>query len=218
MNHQNPKHPSDAQLALFCENDLGLWERWQVRSHVGQCPQCRHELASFRNSRNELKTMAAEMPAGVNWVRLADEMKGNVRVGLAAGECIEAFERRPRNARHGLGWNAAMVLAGATVVMVVALWVRLPQAELDQVMASLRKIRIDRIGQFIRTPVLSQEAIVLEASSSSIDVKANGGTLSLLHPRSNGLAVTVNMQGSAGARYIDEDTGQVTTNRVYYAQ
>jgi len=49
-------------------------------------------------------------------------------------------------------------------------------------------------------------------------VRENGGSLALLHPRSDGLTISVNMQGSAGARYIDSDTGQVTINRVYYAQ
>jgi len=26
------------------------------------------------------------------------------------------------------------------------------------------------------------------------------------------------LQGSAGVRYVDADTGQVTTNKVYYAE
>jgi hypothetical protein len=65
---------------------------------------------------------------------------------------------------------------------------------------------------------MAPDEVVLEASRSSIQVRENGGTLSLMHPRSDGVTISVNMQGSAGARYVDSDTGQVTINRVYYAQ
>ena len=39
-----------------------------------------------------------------------------------------------------------------------------------------------------------------------------------MHPHSDGGTVSINMQESAGVRYVDADSGQVTTNRVYYAQ
>ncbi len=219
-------HPTESQLALFCGNDLGRFERWRVRRHVAECGDCAETVASFGTVRNELKAQGEQVPAGIHWPRLADEMTGNIRVGLAAGECIEAFEKRPRDLKHGLGWHAAMVLAGATAVMIFALWIRLPQPELDRVLASFRKIRVERIGQFVRTPVpvqdgLIRDGIVLDATAAAIEVKASGGTFSLLRPahqNNRAVAVTVSMQGSAGARYVDEDTGQVTTNRVYYAQ
>jgi hypothetical protein len=51
-------------------------------------------------------------------------------------------------------------------------------------------------------------------------VKENGRTMSLTHPHSDSdsATVSVNMQGSAGVRFIDADSGQVTTNKVYYAE
>ena len=39
-----------------------------------------------------------------------------------------------------------------------------------------------------------------------------------MHPHSDGATVSVSMQGSAGVRFVDADTGQVTTNKVYYAE
>ena len=61
--------------------------------------------------------------------------------------------------------------------------------------------------------------MVLEASPTPIEVKSgNGRALSLMHPRSDSATVSVNMQDSAGVRYVDADTGQATINTVYYAQ
>jgi hypothetical protein len=39
-----------------------------------------------------------------------------------------------------------------------------------------------------------------------------------LIPHSDGATVSVSIDGSAGVRFVDADTGQVTTNQVYYAQ
>ena len=39
-----------------------------------------------------------------------------------------------------------------------------------------------------------------------------------MHPHSDGATVSVSMHGSAGVRFVDADTGQVTTNKVYYAE
>jgi hypothetical protein len=66
--------------------------------------------------------------------------------------------------------------------------------------------------------VVAQDDVMLEASSSAIEVKENGRTMMLTHPRSDGVTVSINMRGSAGVRYVDNDTGQVTTNKVYYAE
>jgi hypothetical protein len=60
--------------------------------------------------------------------------------------------------------------------------------------------------------------VMLEASSSAIEVKENGRTMMLTHPRSDGGTVSISMKGSAGVRYVDADTGQVTINKVYYAE
>ena len=39
-----------------------------------------------------------------------------------------------------------------------------------------------------------------------------------MHPHSDAVTVSVSMQGSVGVRYVDADTGQVTTNKVYDAE
>ena len=52
----------------------------------------------YRHSRQRLKQAAAEMPEGADWDRLAAEMTANIRVGLAAGECVA-----PRRGKLDLG-------------------------------------------------------------------------------------------------------------------
>ncbi|HTS48713.1 MAG TPA: hypothetical protein VMH05_12260 [Bryobacteraceae bacterium] len=212
------KHPSETQLALLAGGDLaGYRERWRVARHVAQCGDCQAEMNSLRDASEQVRGLAAELPKDLNWNRLAGEMTGNIRVGLAAGEAIARFDK-PAARRLRLGWNAALVLTCATAVFLVAFWISLPQPQAEHLMAAFKRIRTERIGSFVRTPAPPQDEVVLEATSSSIEVKENGRTMSLTHPHSDGATVSVSLQGSAGVRYVDADTGQVTTNKVYYAE
>jgi len=212
------KHPSETQLALLAGGDLaGYRERWRVTRHVGQCGDCQAEVKSLRDASEQVRGLAAELPKDLNWNRLAAEMTGNIRVGLAAGEAIARFDK-PASRSLRLGWNAALVLSCATAVFLVAFWISLPQPQAEHLMAAFKRIRTERIGSFVRTPAPLQDEVVLEATSSSIEVKENGRTMSLTHPHSDGATVSVSLQGSAGVRYVDADTGQVTTNKVYYAE
>ena len=212
------KHPSDIQLALFAGDDLGVWSRWRMHAHVSACAQCARDVEAHQAARVDLRELAADMPESLNWSRLAPEITGNIRVGLAAGECIAGFEKRSIVSKPRLGWHAATVLACAAIIVVTTLWFSLPKGELDHLVTSLKQVRFDRIGRVVRGPVLAQDGIVLEASPSSIGIRENGGTMSFLQPHSETGAISVSMQGSAGVRYVDSDSGQVTTNRVYYAQ
>lgn len=212
------RHPGDAQLALFAGGDLGRWERWRVSRHIAGCAECRREAQAYCDGAGQLRELAGEMPElpnNLTWNRLAQEITGNVRVGLAAGEAIALFDR-PAPSKPRLGWNAALVLFGATVVFAIAFWISLPPQQADHLLASLNRIRTERIGMLIHSAPASAETMV-EASSSGIEVKENGRTLSLMQPRSDGATVSVSMEGSAGVRFVDADTGQVTTNKVYYA-
>lgn len=213
------KHPGEIQLALFAGGDLGVWQRWQVRRHVSRCSGCEGQVQTLRAASAQVREVAAELPKDLNWDRLSEEMTGNIRVGLAAGEAIASFDKPALGrGRRRLGWNAALVLAGATAVFGIAFWTSLPQQQADNLLAAFRRIRIGRIGSFVPHPALAQEGAVLEASSSVIEVKENGRTFSLMNPRSEGVTVSISMKGSAGLRYVDADSGQVTTNKVYYAE
>jgi hypothetical protein len=213
------KHPSEIQLVLFAGGDLARgWERWRVARHVSQCTDCRRTVEDQRASVRQLQTLAAELPKDLNWNRLAGEMTGNIRVGLAAGEAIARFDR-PASARPlRLGFNAALVLGCATAVFVAAFWMSLPQQQAQHLVSALERIRTERIGKLVDRRPAAADEVVLEASSSVLQVKENGGAMSLLNPHSDGATVSVSMHGSAAVRYVDADTGQVTTNKVYYAE
>ena len=213
----------ESQIALFAGNDLGRWERWRISRHLARCPHCRNEVQSLRDASNQLRELAAEMPAlpnALNWDRLAEEMTGNIHVGLAAGEAIATFDRPIRPRRH-LRWNVALVALGAAAIFAVAFWTSLPPQQAEHLMGTLKRIRAERIGTFVRAgaPAVNapSEDVIIEASSSGIQVRENGRAMSLI-PHSDGATVSVSMHGSAGVRYVDADTGQVTTNKVYYAE
>jgi hypothetical protein len=214
------KHPSEIQLALYAGGDLaGNWERWRVGRHVSGCADCQSEVNSLRAGSEQARLLTADLPKDVDWNRLAQEMTGNIRVGLAAGEAIARFDKPTSSKPLRLGWNAALVLACATAVFVAAFWMSLPQTQAEHLMAALKRIRTERIGTLAgRTAAPLQDEVVLEASSSGLEVKENGRTMSLMHPHSDGVTVSVSLHGSAGVRYVDADTGQVTTNKVYYAE
>jgi anti-sigma factor RsiW len=213
------KHLTEVRIALLAGGELGRCERWMAERHIARCSRCRSELASLRQVSNELRDLGSqipELPSGLGWNRLAQEITGNIRVGLAAGEAIALFDKAPPS-KPRLGWNAALVTVAAMAVFGVAFWTSLPSQQAEHLLSSLQRIRTDRIGTLVRSAAPVSEEAVVEASSSGIQVKENGRTLSLLHPVSDSATVSVSMEGSAGVRFVDADTGQVTTNKVYYA-
>jgi hypothetical protein len=221
------KHPNESQLALFAGGDLGFWDRSRVRQHVSRCSICESEVQSLRAAAKQIRDLAGEMPGNLNldrnWDRLAEEMTGNIRVGLAAGEAIARFDRPAASAKPmRLGWSAGFVIAGATAVFVAAFWINVPQPQKDHLATALAKIRTERLGKLVTSQPATADEMVLEASASGIELTEHGRTLSLMHPtvdqRRVPVTVSVNMHGSAGVRYVDADTGQVTTNKVYYAE
>lgn len=217
------RHPEPAQIALFAGGDLGRWERWRITRHVAHCSQCRNEVQTLRDAAGQLQQLAgktSDLPNGLNWNRLAEEMTGNIRVGLAAGEAIALFDK-PVRTKTGLSWNAALLTAGAALIFGVAFWTSLPTQQADHLIAAFQRIRAERIGTLVHSATgaanPAAEEVVLEASSSSIQVRENGRAMSLI-PHSDGATVSVNMHGSAGVSFVDADTGQVTINKVYYAE
>ena len=58
-------------------------------------------------------------------------------------------------------------------------------------------------------------SIVLAATPVGIELKQEGRALTLMHPSSEPVLVSVSVQGSMTARFVDEETGMVTINNVY---
>jgi anti-sigma-K factor RskA len=186
------RHPNQATLALHAGGDLGTFARWRTERHLSRCEECREEIAAYRRMRSILPDLA-ETPE-IQWNRLAAEMKANIRLGLAAGECVRdsaIANRRP----PVTGWRAAVAF-GSIAALVAA------------------GITLERPAPVPHDP----PGIVAEATpdNGGIQMREGRQALLLLHPDADARHVTytAGAQGSMEARYVDRDTGYVTVNRI----
>jgi hypothetical protein len=186
------KHPGEQELTLYSSGDLSMLEMWRVGFHVRSCDRCAHEVESSAALTRALRTQPVDLPAGLNWDRLAAEMTANIHVGLEAGECIGPV--RVQRAER-IGWRAVTVLAGISVVLMGAWWLNPPRT--------------------IRETAVRRMPVEIVTSPGGIEVKENGSAMILLHTRGQQSPIIVSTPGSLRARFVDEDTGQVTINNVY---
>jgi hypothetical protein len=193
-------HPSASTLALYAGKDLGWFRRRRTESHLARCRECRDEVETFAAVRDDLVELN-EMPA-VSWNRLAAEMRANIRLGLAAGECV-----RDETSTAPLTWLSAprALIACVCMVLLVA------------------------AGLFLERPApapvpltASDGSVVLRATANGIELEESGEKLSLLHLRAVAdeqgrpmVSYSAGAQGSMRARYVDADTGNVTINNLY---
>ena len=198
------EHPGVEILALYSAGDLPFFLRMRTGLHVKQCAACEHVVLAFQGAKAELRREArGEVLTGyeaiADWHALEADMLGNIRVGVAASRCIENVGRRSRwafRAAWGTGM-AALFMAG---------WMaRVPSDESKQLISALRRaVGLDQKA-FVGT--------VLRSTRDGISVKTQGATLTILHPQS--AVVSMSGPGEVTARYVDDDSGQVTITNVY---
>jgi hypothetical protein len=210
VNHVNVNHMDDSRLALLAGGDLGFWRSLRAHWHVRGCERCRAALEAFQADRRAVAQAAQDMPASIDWARLSEEMTGNIRVGLAAGECVGDYPAKLRFFRFR--WSAATVVAVLTAVFVVGFWINLPAPQADHLAAALKSI-VSR-----STAHDTSRADMLVASGHGIEAKTNGASLSYVPPDPGAALVTVSTRGSVAARSLDDDTGQTTITEVYDAR
>ena len=203
------RHLSEKQLALYATHDLNVTASVRARLHLMRCVGCSERVSAYSGDTQVLRRMAAEIPAGVQWDRLAAEMTANIRVGLAAGECVA-----PRAVRKTipLGWRVAAATCGFTVLLVAAWWINIPATQSVALGQTMRRIVQARPWQ--SGSVMDVEPMV-EATATGIWLHENGGSLGMSQGVARPVSVSLSMQGAARARYIDSDTGQVTITSVY---
>ncbi len=219
MNGLPAKHPDAATLALLAGGDLDWLARLRSRWHVRNCSRCRAEMAAFTRIRENVRSASDEMPAGLDWGGLAEEMTGNIRVGLAAGECVGDFRGRRRLPR--LRWNGALAAALVACLFVAGFWMNLPGPQANHLLTALGRLTSHRPAE--APPVIGParaeaDNSVLMASPEGIEWKANGSSMAFRPADPDEVTLSVSTQGSVGARVVDNDTGQATITRVYDAQ
>jgi len=184
-------HPSESTLALYAGQDLGWFARRRTERHLVRCRECRMEVRAFASVSEEVAGLN-ELPA-IPWNRLAAEMKANIRLGLAAGECV-----RPEPAGGPLAWMSSVraLTACASVMALVA------------------------TGLFLQRPTpttppeIASDSAVLRATSDGIELYQGGQTLSLRHVPTGNVSYSAGAQGTMRADYVDSD-GSVTIDKVY---
>ncbi|MGE5567754.1 MAG: hypothetical protein ACM3S5_01845 [Rhodospirillales bacterium] len=183
-------HPPESRLALYSGKDLSLASRFRIALHLRGCSRCRRLVREFQGVRQLAGGCAQELPPEVDWDVLAAEMKANIRLGLAAGRCVRAtiVEPEPPKAR----WRAPAIVL-PVLLLIIAGWI------LQSLNPPLRP---------------AAPEFVVEVSSAGIGVQRDGRGFTLLQPHTENVVYSV-VGEAAGARYVDEETGQVTISHVY---
>ena len=205
------RHAMETDLALYAAGDLPFWRgalvNLRVRFHLRQCDECRAFVEALRADRKELRRSADDMPAGLDWDQLAGEMTANIRVGLAAGECVTPRERKVA----AISWRPAAIAAGVVVLLAGAWWLNIPRTDTEAIGRALRDMAT---GGRVNAPLVERGPVV-GASSTGVELLENGGRLRIEQRGLEPVMFSVSTQGSASARYVDQDTGQVTITATY---
>ena len=204
------RHPDSSVLALFSGGDLGPLDKWRVGAHVRRCAECSEYVEAFRRDRALLSASATELPDGLRWDRLAAEMTANIRVGLAAGECVG--RSRTDHTAVRLSWRPAAALAAITVLLVGGWWLNMPTAQPNEFLHALR--RTWKPAYLVQQQRL-EAGVSVGANGDGLEVKQNGAVMTLMNPGTRPSVVTASTGGQVRARYVDTDTGQVTITNVY---
>ncbi|HEX4164285.1 MAG TPA: zf-HC2 domain-containing protein [Bryobacteraceae bacterium] len=201
---KSASHPSPEYLALYSRGDLPFFLQRRLRLHLAECAECERQVSQVTAAVTELKREAATetltaFEAIADWNTLEREMIGNIVVGVSAARCIEKVGRRRT-------WIPRLALGAGLCALFVAGWVtHIPRQQTEHLTASLSKL----FGA--REPVKLTN--VIETTPNGIAVRSQGVTLTILHPGSAVISRSGN--SSVAARYVDEDTGQLTINNVY---
>jgi len=197
-------HPSPQTLCLFLSADLQWSIRFRVARHLRRCVECEQHVALFRSARAELRREAnAETLTGfeaiADWNRIEREMLGNVAVGVAAARCVDKVRR------GGVFlWRGAFITGMAGLF--VAGWItHIPKEQTEHLTTSLRRM--------VGLEPAEATGTVVRSTPEGIAVRSQGTTLTIMHPPS--ALVTLSGSSAVEARYVDEETGQVTITNVY---
>src|ERR1700678_3463873 len=118
------RHPKQATLALQAGGDLGAFARWRTGRHLAKCARCRDEVAGFEAMRGAMADLL-QMPE-LHWNRIAAEMRANIRLGLAAGECVRPVDKPVWGSRRA-AWRVAVATTIITALAVTGLVLERPR-------------------------------------------------------------------------------------------
>ncbi len=190
--------------ALYTGGDLPWTVRLKMKGHLRRCEECARQVELFRAATAELRREAEAntltgFEAIADWSRLEREMIGNIAVGVAAARCVDKVKRK------GPLWLRASFALGLGVLFAAGWVTHIPAEDTGRLWASLR--------HWAGMETAASMDVVVRSSPDSVAVRSQGTTLKLIHPRSAVASISGN--SAVEARYIDEQTGQVTITGVY---
>ncbi len=185
------KHPSEATLALHAGGDLGPIARWRTERHLRQCETCQDEILAFQEVRRMVADLSA-MPQ-LPWTRMSAEMQANIRLGLAAGECVrEAPEAESAWKRVG-GFRIAMATASMAFLVCAGLLLEKPAPN---------------------PTVAVNSQVVLRATKDGVQVSMGSELMDLKHDTVQNVSYSSSTRGSMEGMSVDKLTGDVTVTGV----
>ena len=188
------KHPSEQDLALHAGRDLGMLSAWRVGRHVARCGQCRQSVEAYAAFGPDSPKWC-ELPADLDWERLAREMKANIRLGLEAGECVGPAPVP----RAFSGVHTLLAYAGVITLVVAGLLLQRPAP-------MVAGLALEGTAQ--------ENSVVFATNGNGIEMKQGGRAIGLRPGRAMDITYSASARGAVGARYVDSDTGYVTVINV----
>jgi hypothetical protein len=230
------RHPEAQELALFISRDLSAWRNFIVGRHVSGCANCRRDVSMLAHASSAFASEVDLIPGGTaGWERLAADMRANIRLGLEAGECVgdapgfaegELADESPRPKGWYAGWNPSRL----------GEWLHLDSSRFRLAPAALALSLVvggawwwqsggsDPLRAYFSGDPAPAEASIQEpdgdvvfrtAVDGLVVERGSGRSLTLAHTGRAATALTVSLNGSMTARYVDDDDGQVTIHHVY---
>jgi hypothetical protein len=179
------RHPNQAALALQAGGDLSAFARWRMERHLERCERCRGEVAAFQSVRESMAELGKipELP----WTLMAAEMRANIRLGLAAGECVRGPETK--SPLHLGGWRSVVAMASIAAIAITGIILERPHLKFDREESSALQTAPDGIGN------QSMRLMYRGADAEHVQLSASAG-------------------GSVQARYTDPTTLYMTVSEV----
>jgi hypothetical protein len=171
-------HPEEADLALLAGGECGRVSRFFLQRHVRTCRECTERVARFELLREDL----AQLPVpDVDWRSLEVEMKANIRLGLAAGECVRLVSpRRP--------WNPRLTVAFASLSFLVCAGLIMHGPGKRQ----------------------AETAPVLESTGAGLELRDGASSITLINRPGSTTDQTVSAQGEIRARNVQGGSVTIT--------
>ena len=192
------KHPAESDLALFAGHDLSFVSEWRIGRHLARCGECRATVDAFVALRSELAPLG-ELPGDLAWNRLASEMKANIRLGLAAGECVAGYPERVKESSFS-GLHTLLAYAAVILLVIAGVWLQRPSPRLSE--PGIAAVAPENSG------------VVVAASGDGIQLTEGGRGLGLRYGAFRDVNYSADASGAMGARYVDTNTGYVTVVNV----